>query len=138
MGGAVDRILDHLHYAGVLSLCAYGAARVRIGSETGGAPMVLVAGGSAGPLSRIGFPMPGPSGSMGLAILLYVPRLFLMLALLLGIYVLLWRDHPVKNSSWDWTQYAWMAIIAVSVASACLPRFTCNAPCGRSMRIGYR
>ncbi len=64
----------------------------------------------------IGFPMPGPSGSMGLAILLYVPRLFLMLALLLGIYVLLWRDHPVKNSSWDWTQYAWMAIIAVSVA----------------------
>jgi hypothetical protein len=64
----------------------------------------------------IGFPMPGPSRIMGLAILLYVPRLFLMLALLLGIYVLLWPEHPTKESSWDWTQYAWMAAMFASVA----------------------
>jgi hypothetical protein len=64
----------------------------------------------------IGFPMPSPGGMVGLAILFYVPRLFLMLALLLGIYVLLWPEHPVKDSPWDWTQYAWMAAMVASVA----------------------
>jgi hypothetical protein len=61
----------------------------------------------------IGMPMPSPNEIMGLAILLYVPRLFLMFALLLWIYALLWHDHPVKNPSWDWTQYAWTAVMAV-------------------------
>jgi hypothetical protein len=37
----------------------------------------------------IGFPMPNPSKMMGPAILLYVPRLPLMFALLLGIYAAL-------------------------------------------------
>jgi len=63
----------------------------------------------------IGFPMPDPSGVTGLAVLLYVPRLFLMLALLSGIYVCLWRDHSVENPPWDWTQYAWMSAMALSV-----------------------
>ena len=54
----------------------------------------------------IGFPMPSPHTRMGPAILLYVPRLPLMLLLLLGIYLLLWRDRPVEASTWEWTQYA--------------------------------
>ena len=53
------------------------------------------------------FPMPSPSKMMGPAILLYVPRLPLMLALLLGIYLLLWRDRPVESSTRDWKNYAW-------------------------------
>ena len=55
----------------------------------------------------IGFPMPSPSKMMGPAILLYVPRLPLMLALLLGIYLLLWHDRSVESSSRDWKNYAW-------------------------------
>ena len=59
---------------------------------------------------------------MGPAILLYVPRLPLMLALLVGIYVLLWRDGRVQESGsaryWPnvWPNYAWaagMAAVAV-------------------------
>ena len=52
-------------------------------------------------------PMPSPSKMMGPAILLYVPRLPLMLALLLGIYLLLWRDRSVESSTWNWKSYAW-------------------------------
>jgi hypothetical protein len=54
----------------------------------------------------IGFPMPSPNKMIGLAILFYVPRLPLMLALLAGIYLLLWRDRPLESSTWDWPQYA--------------------------------
>jgi hypothetical protein len=54
----------------------------------------------------IGFPMPSPHTRMGPAILLYVPRLPLMLTLLLGMYLLLWRERPVEASTWEWTQYA--------------------------------
>jgi hypothetical protein len=54
----------------------------------------------------IGFPMPSPNKMMGPAILLYVPRLPLMLALLAGIYLLLWRDRPLESSTWEWPQYA--------------------------------
>jgi hypothetical protein len=54
----------------------------------------------------IGFPVPSPSRMMGPAILLYVPRLPLMLALLLGIYLLLWRNPPLEASTWEWPQYA--------------------------------
>jgi hypothetical protein len=75
----------------------------------------------------IGFPMPSPGKMMGPAILLYVPRLPFMLALLLGIYLLLWRDPPLESSTWewpqyatdfshhprDWTNYAWAAAMAV-------------------------
>jgi hypothetical protein len=52
-------------------------------------------------------PVPSPSKMMGPAILLYVPRLPLMLALLLGIYLLLWRDRSVESSTWNWKSYAW-------------------------------
>jgi Glycosyltransferase family 87/WD40-like Beta Propeller Repeat len=54
----------------------------------------------------IGFPMPSPNKMIGPAILLYVPRLPLMLVLLAGIYLLLWRDRPLESSTWEWPQYA--------------------------------
>jgi hypothetical protein len=63
----------------------------------------------------IGFPLPSPSKMMGPAILLYVPRLPLMLALLCGIYMMLWRERPPRDSFWDWTQYVWAAVLASSV-----------------------
>ncbi len=63
----------------------------------------------------IGFPMSSPTSMVGPKILLYVPRLPLTLALLLGIYVLLWRDQWSGDSSWDWTHYAWTASMAASL-----------------------
>ncbi len=56
----------------------------------------------------IGFPMPGPHRAVGLALLLYVPRLPLMLGVLCGIYALLWRDQPAPAVARDWTRYAWV------------------------------
>jgi len=63
----------------------------------------------------IGFPFPIPHRAMGLAILLYVPRLFLMFCVLLGIYGLLWHDSLAKMPERDWTHFAWAVAIAVSV-----------------------
>jgi hypothetical protein len=63
----------------------------------------------------IGFPMPSPARPMGLAVLLYMPRLPLMLAVLLGIYVLLGRDLRAQRAAWDWTQVAWAALMAIAV-----------------------
>jgi Glycosyltransferase family 87/WD40-like Beta Propeller Repeat len=71
----------------------------------------------------IGFPMPGPLKMMGPAVLLYLPRLPLMFALLLGIYMLLWRDRPARGASRDWTRYAWAAAMAVSVVFSALSAF---------------
>jgi hypothetical protein len=68
----------------------------------------------------IGFPFPVPQRPLGVALMLYIPRLPLMLALLIGIYVLLWRDarRSLTNeirTSYDWTQYAWAAALIASV-----------------------
>jgi Glycosyltransferase family 87/WD40-like Beta Propeller Repeat len=63
----------------------------------------------------IGFPLPIPHRMMGPAILLHLPRLPLMFALLLGIYVLLWHDRPFTGAARDWTRYAWAAAMAISV-----------------------
>ncbi len=63
----------------------------------------------------IGFPMSSPTGMVGPKILLYVPRLPLTLALLMGIYLLLWRDQRADNSSWDWTHSAWAAAMAAAL-----------------------
>ncbi|HEY1965086.1 MAG TPA: glycosyltransferase 87 family protein [Acidobacteriaceae bacterium] len=64
-------------------------------------------------------PIASPSKSMGPTILLYVPRLPLMLGLLVGIYVLLWRDGRVRElgSARYWPNYApsdlaWAAVMA--------------------------
>jgi hypothetical protein len=71
----------------------------------------------------IGFPLAVPQQPSGLALLLYVPRLPLMLAVLLGIYILLWRDglpSRIRYSSkaFDWTQYAWAAAMLASLLLA--------------------
>ncbi len=63
----------------------------------------------------IGFPLSSPTAMVGPKILLYVPRLPLTLALLLGIYLLLWRDQRAEDSSWDWTHYAWTAAMAAAL-----------------------
>jgi Glycosyltransferase family 87/WD40-like Beta Propeller Repeat len=63
----------------------------------------------------IGFPMPSPHRAVGLALLLYVPRLPLMLGVLCGTYALLWHDRPVAKTGRDWTRYAWASAMAVSV-----------------------
>jgi hypothetical protein len=71
----------------------------------------------------IGFPFPTPHGMIGLAVLLYVPRLPLMFALLFGIYLLLWRDPFSKYAPRDWTHYAWGAAMAASVVFTMLSTF---------------
>ena len=65
----------------------------------------------------IGFPLAVPASVPGLAALLYVPRLWLMLAVLAGIYVWLWRDEAKSEvrSAKDWERYAWAAAMAVAV-----------------------
>jgi hypothetical protein len=64
----------------------------------------------------IGFPVPAPHRAMGLATLLYVPRLPLMLLTLAGIYGLLWRDRlATTTSAPDWTRYAWATAMVLSV-----------------------
>src|SRR5215469_8745066 len=62
----------------------------------------------------IGFPLAVPASVHGLALLLYVPRLWLMLAVLAGIYVWLWRDEA-KSVVWGWERYAWVGTMAVAV-----------------------
>jgi hypothetical protein len=69
------------------------------------------------------FPMPGPDKMIGSAILLQVLRLPLMLALLLGIYALLWRDPSDRGASRDWTRFVWAAGMAISVVFATLSTF---------------
>jgi Glycosyltransferase family 87/WD40-like Beta Propeller Repeat len=71
----------------------------------------------------IGFPMPIPHGVIGPAILLYVPRLPLMFALLLGIYALLWHVPSSVRFSPDWTRYAWIATLAASSVMTMLSTF---------------
>lgn len=66
----------------------------------------------------IGFPLPIPHGTIGPAILLYIPRLPLMFALLVGIYRLLWHDASCAHSSRDWTRYAWVAAMVASAVFA--------------------
>jgi hypothetical protein len=63
----------------------------------------------------IGFPISSPATMIGPMILLYVPRLPLTLALLAGIYLLLWRGPLARRSSWEWTHYAWSAAMATAL-----------------------
>jgi hypothetical protein len=63
----------------------------------------------------IGFPMPGPRRPLGLALLLYVPRLPLMLGVLCGIYALLGRDRPDGAIARDWTRHVWVTIMIAAV-----------------------
>lgn len=71
----------------------------------------------------IGCPIPSPHTRIGPAVLLYVPRLPLMFALLLGICVLLWRDDRTLGASWDWTRYLWVSAMALSVVFGIISTF---------------
>ena len=62
----------------------------------------------------IGLPLPSPDRMIGPAVLLYVPRLPLMLALLLGIYILLRSERPPPNSLLNWSQYSWLAVMVAA------------------------
>ncbi len=64
----------------------------------------------------IGFPMPAPGRPIGPAILFFTPRLFLMVALLAGIYLLLWRNLRVQGAAVaDWGHYAWASFMVLAV-----------------------
>jgi hypothetical protein len=63
----------------------------------------------------IGFPFPTPAKISGLAILLYIPRLPLLIAVLLGIYMLLWPRESVRFVLKDWTRCAWVAAMIAAV-----------------------
>src|SRR5437868_11269912 len=67
--------------------------------------------------------MHNPARHVGLAILLYVPRLFLILAVLLGMYALLWRDRQGQAPQWAWTQSAWAALMTISALLAARSAF---------------
>ena len=62
----------------------------------------------------IGFPMPAPGSQIGPAILLFTPRLFLMVAVLVGTYLLLWRNTRVPDSRADWSHYAWAGFMGLA------------------------
>ncbi|HTA80707.1 MAG TPA: glycosyltransferase 87 family protein [Terracidiphilus sp.] len=61
----------------------------------------------------IGFPMPNESHA-GLAALLYVPRLPLMVAVLVGHYVLLLNARSEQRARWEWSGYAWLVLIVLA------------------------
>lgn len=64
----------------------------------------------------VGFPFMVPSHVNGLAILLYTPRLWLMIALLLGTYALLMTGFSVKSLARDSTRVLWATAMLLSVA----------------------
>jgi hypothetical protein len=63
----------------------------------------------------IGFPIPVPDRPFGPVLLLYSPRLPLMMAVLIGTYAMLWRDSPKRGVAPDWSRYAWSAVMVASV-----------------------
>jgi hypothetical protein len=63
----------------------------------------------------IGFPMPAPGRQIGPAILFFAPRFFLMVALLVGVYLLLWRNRRVQSSEMDLGHYAWACVMVIAV-----------------------
>ncbi len=71
----------------------------------------------------IGFPISTPAHVTGPAILLYMPRLILMLFVLAGIYTLLWRRSPSVHSTSEWAQYVWAAAMLAFAALGVLSAF---------------
>jgi Glycosyltransferase family 87 len=65
----------------------------------------------------IGLPLPGPHGVQGPDVLLHLPRLPLLVAVLLGVYVLLWSERlPAGLSPPDWLRYAWVLVLVAAAA----------------------
>ena len=71
----------------------------------------------------IGFTMPSPHKPVGLGILLYIPRLPLLVAFLIGIYRMLWSEPPVLNIRRGWTQHAWAAAMVASVVFSAISAY---------------
>jgi len=63
----------------------------------------------------IGLPLSVPTMPPGPALLLYLPRLPLMMAVLLGTYLVLWHDRQEVSSAKDWSRYGWVAGMAATV-----------------------
>jgi len=84
----------------------------------------------------IGFPLPVPNRPLGLWLLLYVPRLPLMMAVLFGTYALLWGDNPKRSRPRDWSRYAWSAAMVISVALS--TRSTLHLERGEREEYAYR
>lgn len=63
----------------------------------------------------IGFPVPDPHGISRPEVLLYMPRLPLMLTMLFAIYRLLWNGSSVEKQTQDWSRFAWSAVMLASV-----------------------
>jgi MFS family permease len=84
----------------------------------------------------IGFPLAAPDKLSGLAILLYVPRLPLMMAVLFGIYALLWQDSAKESRAQDWSRYAWAATLLASVVLSTLS--TLRVERGEREEYAYR
>lgn len=80
----------------------------------------------------LGFPVVAPSWVTGPAVLFFVPRLPLMIALLVGIYALLWREGG-EGLRWDWTWTAWAAALGVSALAGIWSTFHVE----RGMREEY-
>lgn len=63
----------------------------------------------------IGLPLPSPHGVRGPEILLFLPRLPLLVILLLGVYVLLWSERlPAGLSPFHWTRSAWALVLVAA------------------------
>src|SRR6202020_194087 len=78
------------------------------------------------------FPLPVPGKPSGLSMLLYVPRLPLMMVVLFGMYALMWP----KRANWDWSRYAWSAVMIVSVLLSV--RSTFRLQQGERQEYAYR
>ena len=84
----------------------------------------------------ISFPLPVPTHPEGLALLLYVPRLYLVLVVLLGMYLLLWRDPSRDELSSNWIRYAWVIAMTASVLIGI--RSTLSLEQGERREFAYR
>ncbi len=71
----------------------------------------------------IGIPTPSPLNVTGLTILLYTPRLTLMIAVLIGHYALLWLEPAPRAILRDWSRTVWAAAMTIAVAFAAQSTF---------------
>jgi hypothetical protein len=92
----------------VFPVCALAALLIQRGMKRGLIALIVA-------YLAIGFPMPSPGRPMGPAILFLTPRLFLMVAVLTGIYFLLWGSPRVQRAGADWSRYAWASFMAAAV-----------------------
>jgi hypothetical protein len=92
----------------VLPICALAALLIERGMKVWLIALIVAYLG-------IGFPMPAPHRPIGPAILFFTPRLFLMIAVLVGIYLLLWRNPRGQGAPADWSRYAWASLMVATV-----------------------